>query len=222
MKTLAADFSPPTKMLYVVRTSVSHLEAGNAYMSEFARIPFHLREIENMPPTFLEEARHRVGSTPESHARWLLRLLYEHSSYNALVLGERETLCHEIAVFIGETQPFPESEARTWLEQIRRGLRRLERGQGWTRYARIHYWIELDAHNRVSMEEAPSMSQTYERGKLVLRALQEAFRCPIYRCPGHECGRLFVLTHHRQRFCSVNCNNRTRVRRFRARRQHHP
>ena len=209
-------------MLYIVRTSFSHLETCNAYASEFDRIPFRLREKENMPTKFREEARHRVGSTPESRARWLLRLLYEHSSYNALVLGERETLCHEIAVFIGETQPFSESEARTWLDQIRRGLRLLALGKGWMRYARIDYWIKLDAGNRVCIEEAPSMNQTYERGKAVLRALQEAFRCPIYRCAGHECGRLFVRTHHKQRFCSVNCNNRTRVRRFRERKQHHP
>lgn len=174
-----------------------------------------------MPSTFWEEACHRVGSTPESRAKWLLRLLYERSSFNALVLCERETLCHEIAVFIGETQPFSEDEARRWLHQIRRGLRLLERGQGWVRYARIDYWIKLDAGNRVCIEEAPSMNPTYERGKLVLRALQEAFGCPIYRCPGHECGRLFVRTHHKQRFCSVNCNNRTRVRRFRERRQYH-
>ena len=173
-----------------------------------------------MPTNFWEEARHRVGSTPESRARWLLCLLYEKSSYNALVLGERETLCHEIAVFIGETQPFSESEARTWLDQIRRGLRLLERGRGWMRHARIDYWIKLDVDNRVSMEEAGSTNQTYERASLLVRALEEAFRCPIYRCAGHECGRLFVRTHHKQRFCSVNCNNRTRVRRFRERKQH--
>jgi predicted RNA-binding Zn ribbon-like protein len=68
-------------------------------------------------------------------------------------------------------------------------------------------------------EARPGDAAAAEVAQALIALLTGAQGDRIRRCPAAGCGRIFVATDPRQRWCSPGCGNRTRVARHAARRR---
>jgi hypothetical protein len=193
-----------------------------------------------MKPIHESPAARRVGTTPESQARWLISLAYRYEVVADMATVPSEdvqVMLEEMEVFLPDDPARPshqqprykqERYALRWLIRIRNGIRNLNKGRAWSHKLVTHYnfWVPL-----AGQTTGARMSPGYIRPRrpdvlhqsktqkdlmahkicVTLASIQASLR----RCQRKGCGRLFIAN-KRQSYCTPVCNGRARTHRYRA------
>ena len=168
-----------------------------------------------------------VGSTPESHAQWLLK--FSQQDFQNLGPDEVRRLQFEFAAFLSldlhlrtrdgglAPQQLPTTTAvRQWQSGLKRVLGSLTRGQEWiTVSARLQIALRFSTGRLVVNK---IITPLHEADRFMLKAVETLANVQVRQCAREDCKRLFIGTEklgRPQDYCSSTCRGTVGKRRYR-------
>lgn len=204
------------------------------------RIPLQQDQAHWFAKDYTNTAR-RVGFTQRKRLHWLVEDFASRLNYEALAPNlTPEQLAHEVTVFVGlqcgagfaylgELPELPARELGPLARTVREGIERFVDGEPW----RIEVRNNLDRVLRHRPVASTRADEPYGRSSWSIRRparrstqIQVPFLLAVMdllqsqgrglaRCRHRECRQLFVRDDVRQQYCSPQCSQVVRVRRFR-------
>lgn len=183
-----------------------------------------------------QQARQRVGDTPEARVRWLIEIGSRYHYAGRLTPAEIRMLRFELEVFSEEN--CSDDDVHRWLPRIHNDIHRLTEGKVGSHRLVTHYnfWVPrvgqepgMMPYRRRRMAEGfilPMEGNTLRISRTLKDKMAHhicealaAVGNSLRRCQRKECGRLFVRR-KRQVYCSPSCGSVARTQRHRNKRRH--